>query len=120
MTKPVSVNSALVPRRPQKPRDEEWSESRAEEPVFTGYAPPGAQWKARVRHLGEEAARPVAPASEEKVSPRGGVTVERNGEEGLTLKIQAEVTVLGALPKEGIAIETVTLVKGSPNGREDS
>lgn len=115
MTNPVSGNSALIPRRPEKPR-EEWSEKRVEEDsVFVGYAPPGAQWQAKVRRLGEEGAAPVSPVKEEshQVVPKGGVTVERNGDAGITLKIQAEVTVLGALPPNGVAIETVTVVRGS-------
>jgi hypothetical protein len=121
MTHPVSGNNALIPRRPQSARDDDdRMESREQEPVFTGYAPPGAEWHARVRRLGGENTVSVAGVSDDdqKWESKKELKLDRIGSEGVTLKIEAEVTLHGKLPPEGVAVETVTVIRNPEKGRD--
>ncbi len=115
MTIPITESSSLVPRR-----REEWDQddaggdaNRDGDRVFAGYAPPGAEWQARVRHLPEDGATsPLLPVTVDP-QPRssGGVQVIRDEGNKLVLRIEAEVTVLGELPGQGVTVETVTVLR---------
>ncbi|MFH0883143.1 MAG: hypothetical protein V2A56_09160 [bacterium] len=115
MTNPISGNSSLVPRRREEWEQEDvWREiDRVEEKGFVGYAPPGTEWRAKVRRLPEDsAAAPTLPVTvDPKSRTNGGVQVIRDDGNKLVLRIEAEVTVLGELPREGVSLETMTVLR---------
>jgi hypothetical protein len=123
MTNPISGNSSLVPRRREEWEQEDvWGETdRNAEKSFVGYAPPGAEWRAKVRRLPEDnAAAPTLPVTvDPKPGSNGGVRVIRDDGNKLVLRIEAEVTVLGELPKEGVSVETVTVLR-RPNAQGEN
>jgi len=120
MTKPISGESALVPRRREEQRySKSWMDEEAvDNERVAGYAPQAAEWQARVRRLSgegdEDRFERVEPVGDEPTSS-GGVEVISAGENKLVLKIEAEVTVLGKLPAEGVAVETITLLRTPHN-----
>ena len=113
MTNAIVGSSSLVPRRGDEWEEVHGESGRDEEKVFAGYAPPGAEWRAKVRRLPEDSGtKPVLPVTvDPKPQSNNGVTVVRDEGNKLVLRIEAEVTVLGDLPGEGVTVETVTILR---------
>lgn len=125
MTKPVALNEALVPRRDRthgaSGGGQQASRKRATDPEAAGYAPPGSSIRARVKSLGDETetreADPVAQADLKHSSSRLTNDADGKGSRGIVMKIEAEVTVVGDLPEEGVQVETVTVLR--PNRAQE-
>jgi len=120
MTKPLSMNQALIPVSKARWENEN---NREEDKNVWGYAPPGSSIRAKLRTLPidetEETTVIVEPEKSngngQKVAQNKNVKTDESNE--ITLKIDAVVTVVGKLPEEGVAVETITLLR--PAGKKE-
>ncbi len=122
MTLKISPDHVMVPRRDQKSRSS-WivEEEKEIETSHISYAPPGASLNANVRRLKDREQKIIVGKVVEENRSEDVIEVESNGngssKRGLVFKIEAEVTVIGDLPEEGIAVETTTLLKSVKKDR---
>jgi len=114
MNKSISPNEALVPRHRVIWERDKSEEKIDEKEINWSYAPPDAAFRAKVRHLPiDEKVKEINKdiEIEKENEDRAGKMVSRKAENEIVLKIDAEVTVIGSLPEQGVAIETVTLLR---------
>lgn len=121
MTLPVTPNGALVPRQAQAGREEQKKGNTRkndiqDEPVVEGFAPHTATMHTRVRALDSETDLPPVDGNsrtgaESQARIVRGVSEPGKDGKGIVMKIEAEVTVVGDLPEEGVAVETITFLR---------
>jgi hypothetical protein len=116
MTLKIAPDHVMVPRRNRNKSSWVVEEESEINSSHQSYAPLGASLNAKVRHLSKSEQRIlVGPVIKEENKTEDVLSIEskRNGQSrrGLVFKIEAEVTVIGDLPEDGIAVETTTLLK---------
>ncbi len=112
MSDPVRPNKALIPRNPVIWQDDTWRDEEIEE-EFKTYAPPGAQFRARVRRLGNVDDLLPVPQVQDKTNesqPSGKISIENEGT-GIRIRIQTEILLQDSLSNEGCIIETQTRIR---------
>ncbi len=111
MNSSIDPNRALIPRNKEKPEniDDNYKEIEDE---LKPYAPAGARWKAKVRHLGDsESLTRVQKVDENGGQKKPTQVVQKENGKDISIRFETEVKLTGKIPPEGVVIETSTRVK---------